>query len=243
MTILLQGAGIQAVVSTPPDPIGDTLRADAVAYWKMDESSGARIDSVSSLSLTEYLTIPSVSGKIGAAIQLSDSTEDVPGLYNDAFPEIDLNNGFTITWWVKPYSFDVSTYISLFEFKHDAGGEVVYIIVRDSLTTSDIIIREGNGVVGCAPLSLNDWHFVTYWREAGSAGSVHIQIDGGSSVSDSVPISNGTLINRILIGLDANYLSDTAHVDVDEIAIFNRVLITGEIDYLYNSGAGRALFP
>lgn len=40
MTILLQGAGLQVSSSgTPADPIGDALRAAAIAYYTMNQDT------------------------------------------------------------------------------------------------------------------------------------------------------------------------------------------------------------
>lgn len=71
------------IVEGSLDPIGDGLRVDVVAYWKMDEANGTRIDSSPhglNLSLDWVDDVPATTGKIGQAAQFIDNTVSASAL-------------------------------------------------------------------------------------------------------------------------------------------------------------------
>ena len=79
-----------------------------VAHWKMDETSGTRVDSVGGLNLTNVGSIPSVGGKLMNAASIPTGH----GRYltradGTAFQGGDIR--FGITGWIYRYSTQIST--------------------------------------------------------------------------------------------------------------------------------------
>ena len=74
------------------------------------------------------------------------------------------------------------------------------------------------------------------------SGTGKIYING--SLDASAPISISSSADSLYIGMDYGDHSDARYFngEIDNVMIFNRVLSDGEVDALYNGGAGTELF-
>jgi hypothetical protein len=159
----------------------------------------------------------------------------------------------TINFWLKINSAVTGSVIS----KYGAW----YLGLIDSVLV--LYDWDGVGWIDTATdLNDNTWHMITFIRQAGVAGGSSIYIDNvlistftyDSDTHDNNFIIGGTSTGVIFEDGDITFedgdvtFEDSPEVTggvfdgaIDNVMIFNRVLTTDEIFYLYNSEAGREL--
>jgi hypothetical protein len=250
-------------VSGGGDPIGDSIRAKAIAYYKLDETpSGARTSSTGVYSLTENTDpVPSDTGKLGLCAKFQDdpnlyfvleSSPTLPGT-----PTTDIPNGYTSWAWIKcnqaVYILDPQfgnyTVTSLMVMSPTEIGSIQVGPASDGNSMrvfSDTFgVNTGNGLTDIIEqtISINEWHLVFVWYDR-DANLGYLQLDNQTPVShapwaDLVAMS--TVLQLISLGTN-NGSNSVDTVWWDEIGV-SQPLTSDERAYLYNSGAGRALFP
>lgn len=242
MTMLLQGAGLQIQTPVaPPDP-GIALRADTKAYWTLNETSGNLLDSKNGFTLDSNSAgaVLGATGKIGRAVSIPTELDYVgvstAGLAFIAAP-------FAISFWVK--------------FGEFVNGDIRNVfVVEDSATNRvnswfyvDDFGGDGHGIIfGISPtdtdgliVELDRWYFVM--GEYDSVGrKLRLTIDNSTVSEVNAPNPNLRIADRMRIGGPA--AGTTGQIcTIDEVLMLNRIFTQAERDYLWNSGAGRALFP
>lgn len=222
----------------PADPIGDALRADAVAYYRF-EANGS--DATTRGNDLNPQNAPSyVAGKVGNAVRLARASNQ----YLSRTSGADLNLGNQSIYyalWVKLLSKDSKSEI----VDKERGGSNVYGLSYDS--TNDIFtfssLDLGKICEGWSlnPVDVSTWYFVEFYFNA-SSGKMDIAFNNSSFGSDTVNanIPPADSDGDYLIGLQGLTYSD---IDIDEVGVWRRILTQDERNYLWNGGAGRALFP
>src|SRR4051812_38835093 len=84
------------------------LLTGIVSYWKLDESSGDAVDSVSSNNLTNHGSIPFVPGKINNGADIEMSTGQYFTIPDASQVGLDILSDFTINAWIKIESMPTS---------------------------------------------------------------------------------------------------------------------------------------
>jgi hypothetical protein len=263
---VLEDVAAQAVtnnVAPAGDPIGDGLRDDAVAYYKMSEAAGqTRLDSTAShFDLSESADgtppagapVASVAGKIGNAVQFFDDPNSVNNLANSSI-SIQPVDALTITCWFRfnaltggsPFlgqdqSFDAV--ILLTAGSADLLRGPVAFAVEDGTIYLDIF--EANNLSPGAAVQPDTWYFcVADYNYLTNVVTLY--------VNNAFYWSNteGSLADQLLNGAytiiqcgSPNYMGTHDYILVDEVGIWTRHLTSDERTYLHNSGAGRALCP
>jgi hypothetical protein len=211
------------------------LLTGLVAYWKLDETSGNRLDSSGNGSTLSLLAgaVPSRSGKV------NNGADFVPGNCLTCTSNSNLVLGdidFTIAAW---FWLDVSQSQTVIE-KNDGAGGIEYTIVINAANQCGILLVPPGGVTYIelpTGATLNAWHFVVVQHNA-TTHTLTISCDNGVGSSSSVagkPPYAGTGALTIGAGIGGGYGLDGI---IDEVGIWKRVLSAGEIATLYNSGAG-----
>lgn len=216
-----------------------SLTDSIVAYWKLDEASGTRFDSVGSSHLTDYNTVGTATGRIGTAISYATGNTDkyLGCADNDALSMGDID--FTIAGWFKrtdnsaqgmlanKWNWNTPSREYLLEY-NTADHARFYIA-----TTGQTQV----GVVDSFDPSIGDWTWICGWHDA-TANTLNIQVNARTvvSTSHSGGVNNGTATFTIgPYSVLSNYASA---MDIDEVGIWKRVLTSDERTTLYNSGAG-----
>lgn len=196
-----------------------------IHYWKLDESAGSqRLDSIGSLNLTETNgPVPSVVGKHNSAAQV-----EVTYLESSAWL---ISSPFSVSIWLKfdSHLFDGWTAVS----KMGAVSEAWMLRISDiDVPRFRTGLSFGAGAVD--PLSLGDYHLLvgTY-----DGNFLQLSVDGSnffiSPPGETSDAGSGTLS---LVDNSGNFLHE-----LDELAIWNRVLTQQEVTSLWNNGNGRFL--
>ncbi|MEI7777785.1 MAG: hypothetical protein WCI52_04250, partial [bacterium] len=190
-----------------------TMNNGLLAYWKLDEVSGARHDSTSNhLDLTPYgTTITSSSGVLGQAA-------NVPVNSYLAATDNRFSSARSVCGWLKLSASNGSYQ------RFILGGTVQ--IYSDHHLAVDYDHAEGPSTI-----NPNQWYFICIIV---NGSNLNVWLNGNSEISTAWPY--GSFGNTIQLGSDS-YVSVSEWLD--EFGVWNRALSSQEISQLYNSGSGR----
>jgi len=207
-----------------------------VSYWKLDEASGTRVDSVGTNHLTPTNAPVGAPGKIGNACDFeADSLQYV----SHADPTPLGDEDFTYTIW----------------FKREALLRQVVLIGKDVAATRAYWLEISAGgtctfYFGAAAVSLffafdgnnTNWNFLVIWHNA-TANTLNGQINNGAvnSVGTGGVFPTPT-VSAVRIGA-REYPGFEDYFDglIDEVGLWRRVLPAQERTDLWNGGAGGTL--
>lgn len=215
------------------------LTDSIVAYWKLDESSGTRNDSVGSSHLTDYNTVASATGRIGSALSYAAGNTDkyIGCADNDSLSMGDID--FTIAGWFKRTDTNGQGQV-VNKWDWSIPSREYLVDVHPSTYCRFYIATTGQtqvGVVDTFYPNIGDWTFLVAWHDA-TANTLNLQVNARTVVSSSHSggVNNGSAAFAIgPYSVLANY---AAGCDIDEVGIWKRVLTSDERSALYNSGAG-----
>ena len=215
------------------------LTDSIVAYWKLDEASGTRYDSVGSNNLTDYNTVGTTTGRIGTAISFaSGNTDKYLGCAdNDALSMGDID--FTIAGWFKVTATNGNGQL-VNKWDWNIPSREYLVDVHPSTYCRFAIAQTDQTQASVADTfypSIGDWTFLVAWHDA-TANTINIQVNARTLVSTahSGGVNNGTA--AFTIGPYSVLSNYAFSIDIDEVGIWKRVLTSDERTALYNSGAG-----
>lgn len=234
------------------DPIGDGLRLDCKAYWKLEEATGTRVDAtVNGHDFTPTGTPTSAAGKLGDAVLFDGSLAyTVDQQYLVATGHADLGGGdaqdFAIAGWFKLTS-DTYDLPSFFAKGEDTGGIEYLLSMSGNYVTFTIGLSTNKNCTSTVSISNGTWYHFIAWHDTAS-DTCYLSVNGETPVADDFAgVSGGSFADNA-----ANVLCGAAYETspydfldgaVDEMGFWHRVLTPTERAYLYNSGTGVALYP
>ena len=215
-----------------------TLTNGLVAYWNLD---GTLVDSVDGFHGTQRgsVPIPFVDGKagFGKAIKLNgeDQFVEITGGQPDdlAFAGGDMS----IAGWFKVDAFDTDWQALVAK----GEGNNWRVHRRGAETGLGHAGGVGEGLAG-GPVNDGLWHhFVAMSDSTGIQFGTALYVDGTLYSSNAIPPVLAANGRRMMIGENPDARGREWEGEIDDIALWNRVLTTSEIATLYNGGAGKAL--
>lgn len=215
-------------------PSSTTLLNQLLGYWKLDETTGNRLDS-SGLqnSLLPVGAVSFSTGVISNAASFSGSSVNL-AVASDDGTLVTGEVPFTLSCWVK---------------FNDVTGQK-YVLTKGTVSNWDYAIDINAGKLrfwgydgvrlplvtanSAGSVATNTWYHVVGWNDQ-AGGTVNIQVNGGT-VDSVVKGTNtfATSVSTFKVGGLSPYLNGLA----DEVGMWKRVLTSGERSYLYNSGSG-----
>lgn len=220
------------------------LLTSLISYYKMDEASGTRVDSVvaSANDLTDNNTVTSAAGKISNAGQFTRANSE----YLSHADNASLSTGdidFTWAAWVYMDSKPAQT-LYIIDKEGAASTDVEYMLRWtdyldrfDFFTGGSSYINVTANTLG-AP-SLSTWYLIIVWHDS-VANTINIQVNNGTV--DSVGtggVAPPDTTNPVYIGARTNGgPSNFWDGRIDEVGFWKRVLTATERTNLYNGGAG-----
>lgn len=213
------------------------LKTGLRAYWKLDETTGTRVDShTAGADLTDNNSTGSAAGIISnAAVIVAASLNH---LSRTDTPAVSFSSTMTISTWV--YLNSIPAGAGAIVGKDDGASNRDYALYIDSSGVVNFTTygtgTTGNLAYGSA-FSTSTWYHVLAWYDA-SDSTKHLQVNAGTVLdqSSSKAPSDGTGSFEIGLFQSAFYLNGR----VDETALWDRVLNATERTQLYNSGSGYA---
>ncbi len=231
-----------APVSTPAPP--SSLSSGLAAYWKLEESSGVRHDSIGSSSLSDaYGNVAQGAGKVNNAASFGGSGV----LYaNDGSALIVAGSSFTLAGWVK---LNAKTSDGSIAGRWGTSGAEYLIFYRSSADRFECDLNgyynNGAGSVfadNFGSPQTGMWYFVACWYDT-TNGMMGISVNGSANTkaySGGVPYTGETF--RVGCMGAGHCLTG----GVDELGLWDRVLSAAELSvlqggctYLFN-GCGAA---
>jgi len=210
-----------------------SLLTGLVSYWKLNEESGERADSVvaSGNNLSDNNTATYDTGVIGNAAKFTAGNHEWLNKASLANPA-----SFSLSMWFKvPASPSPPEGIfTIGNGNYNTGSKLcVYLGAGGRINIE--AWSDGSDSVADNPLIAAGWHFIvgTYDGATNKAG---YSIDGAALTEGSAETSPIT-VDRLLIGTintGGFWYNDL----IDEAGLWSRVLEADEITALYNSGAG-----
>jgi len=228
---LIGDASLSGGSSLPP-----SLLTNLVAWWKFDEASGTRINSVvanNALDLTPMNGLSTIAGKIGNSVDFTSSTQYLTCAGNPLLSPLG-NGNFSIHFWIK---WDADTGLNYVFGQGNGNYDFIFGL---SNSFFQIALNSGSSGGGAAitPLGLGVWHnaVVTVNRSTNTS-ILYINGIADPNVGTATfgTVYGGPLIIGNYAGGSLNYAPDGA---MDEVAHWDRVLSPAEVTTLYNGGAG-----
>ena len=210
-----------------------------VAWWSLDETSGTRADSRGNNDLTDYNTVGNGTGKQSNAASFVETNNEALYIADNA----NLSFGdedFTITAWAK---IDTAGFMSILA-KRDGTTNRAYILWYFNDKVRWAVSDDGNSEntvdeTTTGAWSTDTWYFVAAYHDA-TANTIGVSVNAGTFDTD--PHTGGCYDNtaEFNIGATSDHTSSWFDGDIDEVNVWNTVLTQDEIDWLYNTGSGRA---
>jgi len=209
-----------------------SLLTDLEAYYKLDEASGNRSDSVGSNTLTDVNTVPGVAGIINDGADFESSNAEH---LSTSTPFTTATTDFSISMWYKPES--IGAYQSLIQNGRQANFWNILITSGGVFEFFEDNIAE---YPSTSTLTAGNWYHLVAVKSSNGAGNMQYYVNGASAGTASVGTITTPTTAAYLGAYTANGSSFVYYTDgiLDEVGIWSRSLTSGEVSDLYNSGAG-----
>lgn len=226
----------------------DPLLTGLKAYWKLDEASGTRSDSIGAYTLTDNNTVGSAVGKIGnAASSVAASSEylSLPGATMDEMLPIGCSYSFCC-WvkWPNGFPFDYAYGVPVgWDSNNTYSQRFRVMLMRypygNHYATTWSIEQSGQQALDLgAGFDPTAWHFMA-WTYDADAQQARVQVDGNADeVAAAAPYAPFQGPSPLTI---PHWVYFNVDHDVDEVAIWTRALSRAERERVYNSGSGLSL--
>ncbi len=224
---------------------GGTLFTNLISYYKLEEATGTRVDSVGTNNLTDNNAVTNGTGIRGNAAQFARaSNQNLTHVDNAALSTGDID--FTFAGWVfldsKPSQMGIAG-------KGDGGGatsdewRVEYLGgVTDRFL---FIVRGGTAAVianNFGSPATGTWYFIVVWHDS-VGNTINISVNNGTA--DSTAFSGGPndTTSGFVIGNGFNPIISAYSWDgkVDEAGFWKKLLSSQEKIDLYNGGTGNTI--
>lgn len=233
MNVLLTGAGLSGA------PPAVTLLQDLVEYWKLDEASGNRAGYNGNTAVDN--------GAIGSAAGLFGTAASFTGSTSQWFDCGDIFNDFSGDRWIHCWANSASlAAINTLVSKWGTTGERQYNLdlsttprarIRCSIDgTANVVDLSGSQVISSAT-----WYMVD--------AVYYAQTDDWAIITNASTRSTDTTVggqlfvgtNHLLIGLQSAAApgSNPMNGMMQGVGLWNKAPSQLELDYLFNTGAGR----
>jgi hypothetical protein len=202
------------------------LTDNLISYYKLDETSGtSAADIVTGFTGTITGTTLNQTGKIGKAILFNGSSDYIETTNTNVYSDI------TINLWIKTTA-GTGTNFGVIN-KRASAYPLFDLMINTDLIGFNTATNVGNSkTLTCAGVDSDVFTMVTITL-SGGVGTIYKNGQLMSSLSGMVGMS-GVATLKFMRNQGYGYASGT----LDDVSIWNRVLSTSEINFLYNSGNG-----
>jgi len=208
---------------------------DAISLWKLDETSGTRVDSIGSNDLTDNNTVGYVNlGPQGVVADFVAASSE----YLDRAATIPRDGtSFTLAFWAyipDPGAATSRWYVS-------QGNQTAWISKQNEVMAIDVVGGgEAYATTSMAGMAAG-WFFIVAGYNSATGKSFVSVNDGAVSVSAGTSTGVSTDAN-FQLGRVSGGGAGTVYFDdaMGRIGLWNSVLAASEITSLYNSGLGKS---
>lgn len=232
------GAIQQATISYGSAAAPSTLLTGLVAFWKLEEASGTRVDEVGSNDLTDNNTVTQATGKVGNAAQFTAANSESLSIADNADVSMGAGVQFTIAGWF--YLDNKSTYRHAWA-KWESGVQFEYRLLYnvDTDKFEFWVSSDGSGFSTVTATSFGSpstatWYFIMC-RYDGTNISISVNDGTVNNTAFTADVFNGTQAFRLGSKTGGDYWDGR----IDAVGLWKRALTTAEVTEFYNAGNGR----
>ena len=239
MGTFIRGAGDLRLGARPAGAsVTASLLIGLVSYWKLDEVSGTRADSLGTNNLTDVNTVASATGKISLAASFINGNNEA--LARTVALGYTGSLGVSIAGWIKMDPTGGGAYDVVWGTAPGYAAGQIHIARQNAIGLRFTTNTE-NAVAAIEPgvTADNAWHFFVAWYDP--AGPTNfIQVDNGTVRNGTVGAA-GAPVDAIKDTYLGAYGGGSFWYNglIDEIGLWNKVVSSTERTLLFNSGAGR----
>lgn len=235
------GSGLAYALS----PSTSTLLAYINNYWKLDETSGNAVDSVSGNTLTNNNTVAYSTGKVGAKAADFGASNSTKNLTSTTLIPFDGTSDFTIACWANittAPSNSTEQMVSLIKSTNNSTTDlVIQFIYGDTAgskyvqTFTNFTVSSGNNKY-TTTLTTGTWYHLVF-THVSTADKLYIN---GSLVNTATLSANNNFAAHSSVTAVGSNIDNTGYLSglVDEVGIWTRAITATEASALYNSGLG-----
>lgn len=218
-------------------PGNGVVETSLIAYWRMEEASGNRVDSKNSIALVPTGTPGNAAGKNGQAIAFTTAATTYLSAVDSANLSVGVNQDFSVACWI--YFNGVPTGARGIIGKGNASvsyNNCEYLLGTSS-TNLIWYVRSANINAGIT-LAATTWYFVVAWYDA-TADIQYIQVNNGTPAQFANATGSFDSADPVEVGRQPQWTGSTPFDGrIDGLMFWKRVLTTDERTALYNSGNG-----
>lgn len=224
-----------------------TLPNNLIAYWKLNETSGIRVDAVGNNDLTPNNAISYASGIKGNATLVTDLNSRTAQQYLSVAdnPDTSLSDiSFTYALWGRMNMKNDNRAV-IAKGSSGASREIL-LEYNQSLDRFRWNVSNGAGFTGVnadnlGSPSVNVWYFIVVWHDS-MTNQVGIQINNG--VANILSYGNGVQDTGSILTFGTFLDVPDWYWDgrIDEVGFWKRTLTAQEKTDLWNGGSGNTIF-
>lgn len=206
-----------------------------LAFYTFNDCSNQGKDLTNVFNLTVHGSLSCVAAKISNGVRKNSTSGymDVP----DPNKVFNMNSDKTFCFWAK---FDDISNVTYIVGKFNSASPFHYVIAKNINTISFVIYNSLGSQVATATspvINQGQWYFVTCINNFTSK-VLSIQLDNGT-ITTSSSYSAATIADPV-----ANFRAPEQDLTIqdstlDSLGVWNRILNTSEISFMYNNGIGK----
>lgn len=211
-----------------------------ISYWKAD-TNGSFPDAHGSNNGTINGATYTASGKINGAYSYGGDGDYID-LNSSTIMDVDTTEAKTFAFWVYPDTATSTTYGFILSNRAVGNkGIAISFFTKNSFSTY-LKDTSGNGMwTTTFAIAGNTWYHLAIVVDRGGTNNVLTYVNGTLEETDSMAGLSAdidTAVNAWLGWCPEKAADQKFGGKIDEIGIWNRVLIQSEITTLYNGGSG-----
>jgi concanavalin A-like lectin/glucanase superfamily protein len=217
-------------VVVPPS----SLLTSIVSYWKMEEASGTRIDSVvaSGNDLTDNNTVGSTTGIIGNGAAFVSANNEY---LTRAGTPFDFTASWTIALWANlTNTADYRSLLATTPSNSTLGPLRAFIAPADTKLEFDFQPGLGGSAL-LVSISTGVWTNIVIWHD-NSNDEVGVAFNAGTPTTGTVNMT--AAMNGLAIGAISTGGGIAWEGAIDEVGFWSTTLSSAQRTSLYNGGAG-----
>ncbi len=216
----------------------NSLQNGLVGYWDFNEGRGTMVTDRNGNNGTWRTTPNWVTGKMGTAIQFTANEDRISTNITDALN----NNVHTIAFWINFQATD-DTWRQILAYRPAVTDRSPGIWVTRGNLCFHWKYWPNNTGPGCAgPTGENsDFTVDTWYHIVGIKNGKDFTFYVNGQLKDSATVDNPETAGTAAIDFGKTDYS-AAHIKIDEVRIYDRVLSPDEITASYNDNAGCSLY-
>ena len=219
------------------------LKTNLQGYWKLDESSGTRVDAhTNGNDLSDINTVPAATGIINNGADFTLANSEYLSITDANQIGLDFSGDFTLSMWVKGASYGINSLLG--KWDESANNQRAYRPVYFDATGIMSFYYSSDGIESLTKdwtsitLNIDTWYHLVFVNDVSGSNDINFYINGVSQTAVATAVSPFNASSAFVIGADINGVTPQNFFDgiIDEVAVWSRAITSAEVTEIYNSG-------